>query len=353
MSRVVRSILIVLFLIVVLGPLSAQTRIAAPPEARGLPAKDRKFTTHDRQRETDTKGLRHSEFMGEHHAVGGYVYGGYSTSLASTDAVAHQPGGGDFRIGGAYEYRHGYFILQTGLGISYRTIRINSADYQYTNADLSRLGDGRWNTVIDTWEMPLKSLTYIVEGRVDRLHRLAVQLPVLAGVNFNGLYLLAGFNFSFPVWQKASAKMDITSRGSYARYYGFEDEHYWQEMDNHGYRKQVPMEYQFKSLKSLIDIQLCGEVGYDWSFQKDIHFRVAGFVSYGLLNEARNASGKSLDIPYESKWDFGTFGATPIWYSDRARGKQVHDLSVGIKVTVLFMFRQPDKCVLCGLRGRR
>jgi len=340
------TILILIFLIGVY-PLVAQTRVSAPKEAYGLPLKDNKFTTYDRHRETDSRGLRKSQFNGEHHAVGAFAYGGYSTSFASTSQIPFTPGGYDLRLGGVYEYSYGYFALQTGLGLAYRSIQVNLEDYSYTNMDLAKMGNKRWETVIDSWGMPIHTLTYQVHGRKDYLQRLAIQVPILVGVHVNGFYALGGFNFSLPIWGKSSTDMEITSKAKYARYYGE-----WEEMDTHGYRKSVPMGRGSNSVKSLFDVQVCGEIGYDWAISKEMHFRVAAYASYGLLNEARKASGKSLDIPYDSKWDFGTFGFQPIWYSDEAKGAQIHDFSAGVKITILYMFRQPDKCVLCGLRRK-
>ena len=145
----------------------------------------------------------------------------------------------------------------------------------------------------------------------------------------------------------ASAEMTITSRGSYDRYLGLGENGYWGEMDNHGYRKDVPFSRKMDNMPAKFDLLLSLEGGYDFTFSSQWHLRVGAYARCGLFNMAVRGGDKSVFIPYNTKWDFETFTATPVWFSDVAEGKQLHNFSVGLQLTLLYTFPQPDKCILC------
>lgn len=333
-------------LLMVLLPATAQTRITADGSMKEL-GRNSHFTLRERKRFTDLKGLRKSEYTGHHHSLGAYVYGGYASVISNSSVITTKPGGYNLRIGGIYEYRYGYFTVQTGLGIMYRTLTTHLNDYRYTNHQMAADWDERWNTIADTWGMSIDLLTYDINGRTDHLQQLYAQVPILLGMNYYGMYFLAGLTPSVPLWQKATTRMTITSRGSYDRYYGLGNEGYWEEMDNHGYRKDVPFSRSLKHIPFRLELLLSLEAGYDFHIGKQSHLRLAAFADCALNNLSGKTDNRSLYIPFETKWDFETFEANPVWYSDVANGKQVHAWSAGIKLTLLYTFKQPDKCILC------
>ena len=339
---------VILFLLVVaLIPAVAQTRIAADKSMRELGHSDSRFTTSERKHNTDLRGLRRSAYTGNYHSIGMFAYGGWSSILSSSDIVTSKPGGWSLRLGGLYEFRHNYFVLQAGLGVMYRDIRTKVNDYRYANTEMAVTWDERWASVADTWGMPVALLTYDMAGREDRLKQLHVQFSVLAGVMWNGWYALAGLTPSLPVIQRASTAFEITSHGSYDRYLGLGEEGYWGEMDNHGYRKDVPLKRDIDNLSMKFDLMVSLEGGYDFAFKNNMHLRVGAYARCGVLNMAIRNGDKSVYIPYSSKWDFETFTATPIWFSDVAENEQLHNFSAGLKLTLLYTFPQPDKCILC------
>jgi hypothetical protein len=341
-----RYVVILLLSVVALAPAVAQTRIAADKSMKELGRSDSRFTNSDRKRNTDLRGLMRSDYTGNYHSLGMYAYGGWSALLSSSDIITSTPGGYSLRLGGLYEFRHKYFIIQVGAGIMYRDIQTTVNDYRYSNTEMAETWDERWSSVADTWGMPISLLTYDMSARQDKLQQLHVQVSLLGGVIWNGWYALAGLTPSMPLVQHASTTFNITSRGSYDRYLGLGDNGYWGEMDNHGYRKEVPLKRKMNGLPRRLDIMVSLEGGYDWNFKENTHLRVAAYARCGVMNMATD-NGKSVYIPYSSKWDFETFEATPIWFSDVAEGNQLHNFSVGLKLTLLYTFPQPDKCILC------
>ena len=342
-----RIVVILLLLAGALVPAAAQTRITADKSMRELGRSDSRFTNSERKHRTDMRGLRRSAYTGNYHSLGFYADGGWSAVLSNSDVVTSMPGGYALRIGGLYEFRHNYFVLQAGVGVMYNSIRTVVNDYHYDNTGMAATWDERWVTVTDTWGMPVSLLTYDMAGREDRLRQLHVQLSLKAGIYYDGWYVLAGLTPTFPLLQKASAEMTITSRGSYDRYLGLGENGYWGEMDNHGYRKDVPFSRKMDNMPARFDLLLSLEGGYDFTFSSQWHLRVGAYARCGLFNMAVRGGDKSVFIPYNTKWDFETFTATPVWFSDVAEGKQLHNFSVGLQLTLLYTFPQPDKCILC------
>lgn len=343
-----RLSIVFLCLLAALG-LSAQTRIAGEPKMRGLSS--RHFTSRDIKRQRDSRGLFHSKETGEQHTFGFYAVGAYSNIFGGPDILKAKPGGYDGRFGMVYEYRQGLLMIQTGIGVSFREIRNNVGNMRFTNTDLVRF-DPLWERVIDSWGTPLSSLTYTVSSRQDYLMQLHGQIPLLAGMHTYGYYIMGGLTFTFPFLQETKTEMNVTSRGSYDRYYGMGDDTEWMEMDNHGYREQVPLKNRNDATDKRFDVLLTLETGYDWTGRNGTHLRVGGYADFGLFNFSTQSAEPSIYFPYVSKWDFATFRTRQIWFSDAMGNYYLHNFSAGVKFTILFTFPGREKCVMCGLRDR-
>ncbi|MBP5477535.1 MAG: hypothetical protein J6Y00_07630 [Paludibacteraceae bacterium] len=340
---------IVLFSLLVVLPLTAQTRIAGEPTMRGLSS--RHFTSRDVRRQRDTRGLLYSKETGELHTFGFYGIGGYSNVFGGPELLQLKPGGYDGRLGMAYEFRQGLFMLQVGLGVSMREIRNNVGDMRFTNRDFI-IYDPLWERVIDSWGVPLSSLTYTVTNRQDYLMQVHGQLPLLAGMHIYGYYLMGGLTFTFPFIQQTTTEMNVTSRGSYDRYYGMGEDTEWMEMDNHGYRENVPLKNKNNATDKRFDVLLTLETGYDWTAREGTHFRIGAYADMGLFNFSTQSPDPAMYIPYVSKWDFVTFQTKPVWFSNAMGNYYLHNFTVGAKVTLLFTFPGREKCIMCGLRNR-
>ena len=342
-----KRVVILLYLMLLVLPLAAQTRITADKRMKNLGSTNSAFTLRDRKRLTDLKGLRKSEYTGAHHSLGVYFYGGYASVASSSDIVNISLGGYNLRFGGLYEYRYGYFTFQTGLGIMCRDIKSDLRDYTYTNLSMAEAWDSRWAVIADSWGMKIDKLTYSITERQDILTQMYAQIPVKIGINFYGLYGLIGVSVSAPFMQKASTSMLVSTTGSYSRYLGLGDDNHWAEMDNHGYRHLVPLKRNIGNMPFRMDFCFTAEAGYDFNIGKLMHLRTALFADMSLNSVSAPTNDRSLYIPFESKWDFETFEAHPVWYSDVVNNKFTHHFSAGIKLTLLYTFPQSDKCILC------
>ena len=303
---------IVLLCLLTAMPLWAQTRINGEPSMRGLSS--RHFTSRDIKRQRDSRGLFHSKETGEQHTFGFYGIGAYSNIFGGPDILKAKPGGYDGRFGMVYEYRQGLLMIQTGIGVSFREIRNNVGDMRFT------------------------------------LMQLHGQIPLLAGMHMYGFYIMGGLTFTFPFLQETTAEMNVTSRGSYDRYYGMEGE--WMEMDNHGYRELVPIKKRNDHTDKRFDVLFTLETGYDWTGRNGTHLRVGAYADLGLFNFSTRSAEPSIYFPYVSKWDFATFQTKPVWFSDAIGNYYLHNFSAGLKFTILFTFPGREKCVMCGLRDR-
>lgn len=345
-----RRLTIFLLCLLAVSSLPAQTRIAGEPSMRGLSS--RRFTYREVRRQRDTRGLLHSRETGDVHTFGFYGIGAYSSIMGGPEHLKVAPGGYDGRFGMLYEYRQGLLMIQTGIGVSLREIRNNSGDTRFTNSDLV-LYDPMWERVIDSWGTPLSSLSYQVTSRQDYLMQLQGQVPLLAGMHIYGFYLMGGLTFTFPFLQEMKTEMNVTSRGSYDRYYGMGDDTEWMEMDNHGYREQVPLKTRNDATAKRFDLLLTLETGYDWAtYPNNTHLRIGAYADLGLFNFSTGSGDPAIYIPYVSKWDFATFTAKPIWFSNAMGNHYLHNFSAGLKFTLLFTFPGREKCVMCGLRDR-
>lgn len=344
-----RRIYIVLLCLLAVAPLLSQTRIAGEPKMRGLST--RRFTTRDIKRQRDSRGLFHSRETGEQHVFGFYGIGAYSSLFGGPELLSGKPGGYDGRLGMVYEYRLGMLMIQTGIGVSMREIRNNVGDMRFKNSDLV-LYDPLWERVIDSWGTPLSSLTYTVTSRQDYLMQLHGQLPLLVGMHTYGYYIMGGMTFTFPFIQQTQTEMNVTSRGSYDRYYGMGEGAEWMEMDNHGYREQVPLKSRNDMTDKRFDVLLTLETGYDWTSRIGTHLRVGAYADLGLFNFSTQSGDPAINFPYNTKWDFATFQAKPIWFTRYMGNYYLHNFSAGIKFTILFTFPGKEKCVMCGLRDR-
>jgi len=345
-----RQLTIVLLCLLAFSPVLAQTRIAGEPSMRGLSS--RRFTYREVKRQRDTRGLLYSKETGDVHTFGFYGIGAYSNIFGGPELLKLKPGGYDGRFGMVYEFRQGLFMLQTGIGVSLREIRNNVSDVRFTNTDLI-IQDPLWERVVDSWGTPLTSLSYAVSSRQDHLMQLHGQIPLLAGMHVYGYYVMGGLTFTFPFVQETKTEMNVTSRGSYDRYYGMGENTEWMEMDNHGYREQVPLKTRNDETDKRFDVLLTLETGYDWTVKKDVaHFRIGAYADLGLFNFSTQSSKPAIYIPYVSKWDFATFTAMPIWFSNSMGNYYLHNFSAGLKFTILFNFPGREKCIMCGLRDR-
>lgn len=216
---------------------------------------------------------------------------------------------------------------------------------------------------------------YEIQDRHDQYNNLAVQVPIMIGVQHRKFYMLAGVKVGANVLTRAHSTAIVNTFGRY------QDPNNKLIFDDF---RNMP-EYQFfdgyqlkgsakASLGMNVDLsfeiggrigQVYDAVGYDVPKRK-IEYRLAAFVDYGLLDIHTNRDLRGIVMP-----EGYNVGATSPVYNTTSMidnlqvndimstqtvnadgttqpfAKSVNNLMVGIKFTVLFQLPEPGQCVIC------
>ncbi len=203
---------------------------------------------------------------------------------------------------------------------------------------------------------------YELQNRRDSYNNIAVQVPLLVGMQHNRFYFLVGAKLNASMWTQTKSTATLNTYGLYTAY---------------GEMRNMP-EYQFFANEKLkggvktnfnLDIDLSFEiggrigvltnaVGYDVPKRK-IEYRLAAFVDYGLFDLHNQGTRDAIELP--SLYDTNPSSANYV-YNSRSMvdnivmndimsttdfAKAVNNLTVGLKFTVLFQLPEEGKCVLC------
>ncbi len=314
--------------------------------------------TNDRSPNTDklrassgkrvnASGLRTTAYDGVHHLVGMHVDGGYSAFFGNYPGMTTGPGGYTVGFGFDYSYTGRGLILQTGLGIRWQDVQ-------------NRFGADSLivNPATDSEGIPFK-LRYDFTERMDCSRNIYIQVPVMAGMYFYNAYFLAGLKLNAQVAGWTQPLVYVSTTASYDRYIGN-----WEEMDNHGYRKDVEELRDGPQLDLKFDAMAAFEIGYEWAFgnygkkgyrkqaAKDYRLRLAAFLDLGLLDICPNTKKDPYKIPSESPYDFSTFEFNHILSTSTAADYHFRNLFTGIRLSFFFFgYQSTEKCILCGPLG--
>ena len=131
-------------------------------------------------------------------------------------------------------------------------------------------------------------------------------------------------------------------------------------MDNHGFRKDVPLERKGDQLALKFDLAAHAEIGYEYNTRQSVknyrtrpadrldgRLRVAAYADCSLLNICPSTTGVLYGIPTESIYDFSTYTTDHVFSTEEASKSWLRNLSIGIRVSFLFAFRPKDRCILC------
>lgn len=310
------------------------------------------FSTNDVNSQTDIFwGLHKSQYVGTHHLFGFSIDGSYASFVSNMPNVSINPGGGAAGFNLLYEYQYSGFLLQTGLGIRYQKVFTAVRDTTMYHYNMH-----------DTWlginDVPF-TLRHDFTHRVDQAQHLYGQIPLYVGHYIIGAYgvgyWLAGVHADYAFWGTTRQNLNGTTMGLYEKYLGI-----WQEMDNHGFRKDVPIERTGPQLKLKLDLVAHGEIGYEYTTYHgphnyrrtaisttDIRFRFAGFVDFGILNICPTDERVLYDTPEETIYDFHTYRMDHVFSTTDAKAFWLRNLYAGLRITVLFGLPANEHCILC------
>lgn len=346
-----RHIILLSLCVLCLLPVKAQKRYSASEQPEYEISKKRGVSTREVENKTDALfGTHTSLYAGSHHLLGFSLEGGWSAFVNTMPKVSMLPGGGTAGLHLLYEYQYSGFILQTGLGVAYQRVFNNIADTAIYHEHMIDSWNGK-----DT-EFTLK---HLFTGRQDMSQQVYGQVPFYLGHYIFGSqgigYFLAGIQASYAFWGTTQQKLTGTTSGRYQQYVGI-----WEEMDNHGFRKDVPIERKGTQLKLKFDILAHFEMGYEYNTRQatknyrvrpsdrtDGRIRVAAFADFGIINIMPSTKLAFYDTPFETIYDFPTYQMNHAFSTQDARSYWMRNLSVGIRLSFLFGFQQPEHCILC------
>lgn len=343
-----------ILLIVCLLPMIVwgQRRYSAAEQWEYRLAKLSEFTDKDVNNSTDILfGLHASQYTGSHHLIGFSLEGGWSSMLTNMPTVANIPGGGTAGFTLFYEYQYSGILFQTGLGVNFQRVYNAIADTSIFHYNM-----------LDTWSgiYPVPyTLRHRFEHRKDMAQQIYGHLPLYIGHYIPGPrgigYFLAGLKFQYAFWGNTRQNLIGSTSGLYEHYIGV-----WQEMDNHGFRKEVPIERTGKQLHLKLDLMAHAEIGYEYtSFQNphsyrimpndrlDCRLRFAAFIDMGILNINSAGTNVYYGIPDATIYDFPTYRMDHVFSTADAKPYWVRNIYAGIRFTVLFGFQGKERCILC------
>ena len=304
---------------------------------------------------SDKKPDRNGLLTGTHSAVynlfGFYTYGAYSTHLFTNSNICSMPVGHSYGGGLCYEFQYYYLKLQTGLGVRFQDITTSVYDFTFNDANVS-----------DAWGYPY-TLHYDFVDRIDHYKNVQFEIPLLVGSGDKNFYTMAGLKLTL----NAASTTKVSSVGSttatYEQFLGK-----FEEMDNHGLRKNVDINYSSSRLFEkpfLFDvkasIEFGGEIGTKYQppvsryrnsreSQRELQWRIrlAVFCDLSILPMPLDKSANELvTIPQDSKWDFYTFKMNYVHSINKPYNARLRDFYTGVKLTVFLGSLSYITCIIC------
>ncbi len=332
--------------------LSAQTRVAADgAESNLLGGGGSNYSKKDPSRLVGRDGLRTGQYTGEHHLIGLYGEGAYSSFINNLPHASFSPGGYGAGGGFVYEYQHNGFLFQIGLGARFQEVRTAVSDTAFTRYNVA----DSWTGVRDTLRFDLH---YNFFGRTDYARNLSLQVPILFGQQIVGSYgmgyYLLGVDLDYLLQGTSQVNLTGTTTATYHHYLGT-----FQEMDNHGLRKDVPVERTGSEMRLRFDLLAHAEIGYEYGLfsaargyrnrsAQDVRLRLGAFVQCGLFSLVPDTKQPFAYVPDETRYDFPTYRFSHIFTTAEAQNRSVHNFFVGLRFTVLYGVSAKEKCIICG-----
>jgi len=339
-------------------PLSAQLRLQMSERWEAhLHELSHSFTSRDSRGSTDYfVGLHTGQYSGTHHLFGLSVEGGWSAHLTNMPRVSNLPGGGAVGMHLLYEYQYSGLLFQTGFGAAFQQCTNTIADTLIYHPDM-----------LDTWSsinpVPF-TLKHHFYGRTDQSRTIYGQIPVYVGSYILGTqgvgYYLLGIKINYAFTGSTRIRLTGSTSGLYEYYIGE-----WVEMDNHGFRKDVPIERNEKQIPLKIELLGHAEMGYEMSTfrglnyyrnsklgQTDARYRIGAYVDMGLLNNLAGSKLPFYDTPDQTIYDFPTYQMNHAFGSKDAAYSWMRNIFVGVRLTVLFGLPVKQRCILCESRRK-
>jgi hypothetical protein len=291
------------------------------------------------------------------HYIGAYAQAGEWSMLPSQSAYSASLGGAG-GVGFLYELQAGKkygttrFLFDAGVGaIGGLTAYSQSSNMTAVLKDQ-----------VDLQRVPF-DYYYELKDRKDRYNDIAVQVPVLFGMQYKRFYFLAGVKVYAHMWTQAKYSTKLNTFGRYEQYVddmrNMPDYQFFNGITKRGSVNtslNLDMDASFE-IGGRIGT-LIYSTGYDVP-KRTIEYRLAAFVDYGLLDLHTKGTKQALHVTrgydvnpaspnyvYQSKSMVNNLKMNDIMSTEKFAGK-VQNLMVGIKFTILFQLPEEGRCVIC------
>ncbi len=213
---------------------------------------------------------------------------------------------------------------------------------------------------------------YDIKNRHDQYTDVAVQVPLMVGLQHRKFYMLVGAKFNYHIYTIANTKANITTFGQYEKIPDLRDMPEYQFFSDKPMRSSAKTELDWDIVASFEIGGRFGviteEKGYDVP-KRMMELRLAGFVDYGLrdIHKKGNNSGISTeeifydtrkyvndkpnpDYVYQNTSMIDNLKMNDIMSTEKNGvpfAKAVNSMMIGLKLTILFQLPEPGQCVLC------
>ena len=249
------------------------------------------------------------------------------------------------------KYKRARFLLDVGVGA-------------WGGMTAFRQGTNMTTVLPDQLDLQGAPFDYVYEvtDRHDQYRNVAVQVPILVGMQYRRFYFLAGVKLNSALYTKAATVGEVTTYGRYAQFSEFRN------MPEYQFFNDIPFKGTADAhlrLDMNVSLEVGGRLGiiaeatgYDVP-KRLIECRIAGFIDYGVTDVHRQASNEGFIIPswydtdpqspnyvYQSQSMIQNLQVNEVM-STTGFASKVNNFMVGVKFTVLFEIPGPQKCVLC------
>lgn len=290
------------------------------------------------------------------HYLGGFAQvGEWSLMPSKSDYTMSVGAAGG--VGFLYELQAGKnvrptrFLMDLGLGATYGMTAYlkNSSQYAKLENQLDLMGQ-KFDYVYD------------IKDRKDKYSDLAVQVPILFGVQHKRFYMLAGVKVYAHVYTQSHSTANLNTFGDYAEFGEFRNMPEYQFFEGEKLKSSVKTSLNLDLDASLEIGGRLGYIDYDSGFdvpKRKIEYRLAAFVDYGLLDVHTSGSKPALKLPasydidrespnyvYRTRTMVDNIEMNDVMSTD-GFASAVKNLVVGIKFTILFQMPKAGQCVIC------
>jgi hypothetical protein len=204
---------------------------------------------------------------------------------------------------------------------------------------------------------------YEINDRHDQYKNVAIQVPILFGFQYHKFYMMVGAKMNYSVFTKTYTTANVNTYGHYDKIpdlrnmpdYQFFNDTKLNASARTKFNWDVDLSLEIGGRLGLVT----DAVGYDVP-KRTVEYRLAGFIDYGLTDlhfadkkDALNTDGliydtnpSSANYVYQTRSMVDNLQVNDVM-STEGFAKQVNNIMVGVKFTILFQLPEEPKCVIC------